>query len=81
MSKKIADARRLCQKHSLLDILPLRLAPVISGVTGAHALHAKGVGYSLVAEEDRGIKTSLLLPSGSEIGLYQPTHTMAPGLH
>ena len=43
-------------------------------------LQAKGVNCSLVEEEDWGIKTTIQLPSGSEIGLYQPTHPTALGL-
>jgi len=43
------------------------------------SLQAKGVSCSPVEEEDWGIKTTLLLPSGSEIGLYQPTHPTALG--
>ncbi len=45
------------------------------------SLQAKGVGCSPPEVEDWGIKTTLLLPSGGEIGLYQPTHPTALGLH
>jgi catechol 2,3-dioxygenase-like lactoylglutathione lyase family enzyme len=41
------------------------------------SLKAKGVTCSPVEEEDWGIKTTIQLPSGSEIGLYQPTHPTA----
>jgi hypothetical protein len=44
------------------------------------SLKAKGVSCSTVEEEDWGIKTTIQLPSGSEIGLYQPTHPTALGL-
>ena len=44
------------------------------------SLEAKNVSCSPVAEEDWGIKTTIQLPSGGEIGLYQPTHPTALGL-
>jgi hypothetical protein len=44
------------------------------------SLEAKKVSCSPVEEEDWGIKTTIQLPSGSEIGLYQPTHPTALGL-
>jgi len=43
-------------------------------------LTAKGVRYSEIAEAPWGIKTTLVLPSGGEIGLYQPTHPTALNL-
>ena len=44
------------------------------------SLQAKNVSCSRVEEERWGITTTIQLPSGSEIGLYQPTHPMALGL-
>jgi hypothetical protein len=41
------------------------------------SLRAKGVICSPAEEEDWGIKTTVQLPSGGEIGLYQPTHPTA----
>lgn len=41
------------------------------------SLQTKGVTCSPPEEEDWGIKTTILLPSGGEIGLYQPTHPTA----
>ena len=41
------------------------------------SLKAKGVTCSAVEEEDWGIKTTIQLPSGGELGLYQPTHPTA----
>jgi len=41
------------------------------------SLQAKGVSCSPVEQEDWGIKTTIQLPSGGEIGLYQPTHPTA----
>jgi len=40
----------------------------------------KGVRYSAIAKAPWGIKTTLALPSGGEIGLYQPTHPTALNL-
>jgi catechol 2,3-dioxygenase-like lactoylglutathione lyase family enzyme len=37
-------------------------------------LRAKGVETTEVEKEDWGLRTTLRLPSGSELGLYQPTH-------
>jgi catechol 2,3-dioxygenase-like lactoylglutathione lyase family enzyme len=44
------------------------------------SLEGKNVSCSPVEEEDWGIKTTTQLPSGGEIGLYQPTHPTALGL-
>lgn len=37
-------------------------------------LEARGVFCTAVSEEPWGTRTSIRLPSGGEIGLYQPTH-------
>jgi len=41
------------------------------------SLASKSVKCSEVETERWGIRTTIVLPSGSEIGLYQPTHEMA----
>jgi len=41
------------------------------------ALAAKGVRCSPVETERWGLRTTIPLPSGGEIGLYQPTHPTA----
>ena len=43
-------------------------------------LRAKGASCSEVHEERWGIVTTILLPSGAEIGLYQPKHAVAYGM-
>jgi hypothetical protein len=43
------------------------------------SLAAKGVSSTEIAQERWGIRTTLRLPSGGEIGLYQPTHPTALG--
>lgn len=42
-------------------------------------LEAQGVTCSDIGVEDWGLRTTLRLPSGGEIGLYQPTHQTAIG--
>ena len=44
------------------------------------ALAAKGVRCTDIGEESWGIKTTIPLPSGGEIGLYQPKHPTALAL-
>jgi catechol 2,3-dioxygenase-like lactoylglutathione lyase family enzyme len=43
------------------------------------ALAGRGVACTEVAEAPWGIRTTVRLPSGGEIGLYQPTHPTAIG--
>ena len=44
------------------------------------ALKSKKVQCTEVSKERWGIRTTVQLPSGGEIGLYQPTHPTAIGL-
>jgi len=44
------------------------------------ALAAKRVTCTEIERENWGIRTTVRLPSGAEIGLYQPTHETALGL-
>jgi hypothetical protein len=41
------------------------------------SLQSKGIVCAAIDEEDWGIQTSFRLPSGGEIGLYQPKHPTA----
>jgi hypothetical protein len=41
------------------------------------ALHQKGVQTTEVEQENWGLRTTLKLPGGAELGLYQPTHPTA----
>jgi predicted enzyme related to lactoylglutathione lyase len=43
-------------------------------------LESRGVRCTEVTEAPWGTKTTIRLPSGGEIGLYQPTHPTALGL-
>ena len=45
-----------------------------------NSLAGKGVKFSKVQEERWGSVTKLRLPSGGEIGLYQPKHPTALGI-
>jgi hypothetical protein len=38
------------------------------------SLQKRNVKYTEIEEEQWGIKTTIILPSGGEIGLYQPKH-------
>jgi catechol 2,3-dioxygenase-like lactoylglutathione lyase family enzyme len=44
------------------------------------SLAAKGVKSTEVEKEPWGIRTTIKLPSGGELGLYQPTHPTALNL-
>ena len=48
--------------------------------TEIQALAARGVKCAPVQHERWGIRTALRLPSGGELGLYQPKHPTALGL-
>ena len=43
-------------------------------------LTAKGVRCTEIETENWGIRTTIVLPSGAEIGLYEPRHETALGL-
>lgn len=44
------------------------------------SLEAKNVACTEIATEPWGIRTTIKLPSGGEVGLYQPTHPTALNL-
>jgi hypothetical protein len=44
------------------------------------SLAARNVTCTAIDKAPWGIKTTIRLPSGGEIGLYQPTHPTALGL-
>ena len=45
------------------------------------SLEARGIRCTAISEERWGIKTTIHLPSGGEIGLYQPLHETALNLN
>jgi predicted enzyme related to lactoylglutathione lyase len=44
------------------------------------SLAAQGVNCAPVQTERWGLRTAITLPSGSRLGLYQPTHPTALGM-
>jgi hypothetical protein len=69
------ERRQLHGGHSLLGSVIYLMCDNLPALI--KFLNAKGVNCSPPEEEDWGIKTTILLPSGGEIGLYQPTHPTA----
>ena len=64
--------------HSMLGVvLYLMTADLAATIK---SLSAKGVNCTEVDTAPWGIKTTVRLPSGGEIGLYQPTHPTAIAL-
>jgi hypothetical protein len=70
------------QRHADHDILGAVLYLMCDDLESTtRSLAAKGVGCSEVERAEWGIKTTIRLPSGGEIGLYQPTHPTALTAH
>ena len=66
------------QSHGGRELLGAVLYLMCDDLKGLIAsLRTKGVQCSPVEEEKWGIKTTIPLPSGGEIGLYQPKHETA----
>jgi hypothetical protein len=63
--------------HALLGAVLYLMCDDLPGLM--RTLEAKGVHCTEVTEERWGMKTTLRLPSGGEIGLYQPSHPTALG--
>lgn len=61
--------------HDLLSAVLYLMCDDLPAVI--HSLQAKNVSCSPVTEEPWGRKTTFRVPSGGEIGLYQPTHPTA----
>ena len=61
--------------HALLGAVLYLMCDDLPGLL--QSLEAKGVHHTEVTEAPWGIKTTLRLPSGGEIGLYQPRHPTA----
>ena len=69
------------QRHSGHDLIGSLMYLMCDDLRETIAsLRAQNVACSEVSEEAWGIKTTIRLPSGSEIGLYQPTHPTALAL-
>jgi catechol 2,3-dioxygenase-like lactoylglutathione lyase family enzyme len=66
------------QRHADHDILGAVLYLMCDDLESTvRSLAAKGVAPTEVEKAEWGIKTTIRLPSGGEIGLYQPSHPTA----
>jgi catechol 2,3-dioxygenase-like lactoylglutathione lyase family enzyme len=66
------------QRHADHDILGAVLYLMCDDLDSTvRSLASKGVRCTEVEKAEWGIKTTMCLPSGGEIGLYQPTHPTA----
>jgi predicted enzyme related to lactoylglutathione lyase len=61
--------------HSVLGCALYLMCPDLESTM--QSLAAKGVSCTGIEQAPWGIKTTVQLPSGGEIGLYQPTHKTA----
>jgi hypothetical protein len=69
------------QQHGEGHLLGIVLYLMCDDLNAAmRSLEAKGVRCCKVMTADWGQSTTLRLPSGGEIGLYQPTHETAIGM-
>jgi catechol 2,3-dioxygenase-like lactoylglutathione lyase family enzyme len=69
------------QRHSGHEILTSHLYLMCDDLQALIAeLAAKQVKCTEIETEPWGIRTTIRLPSGGELGLYQPTHPTALGL-
>lgn len=69
------------QKHAGHRLLTSHVYLMCDDLRAAiDALRAKGVACTETEEEAWGVKTTIRLPSGGELGLYQPKHAVAYNL-
>jgi hypothetical protein len=59
-------------EHPMLGVVLYLMCDDLRSLMGS--LESKGITCAAPVEAEWGISTSLRLPSGGEIGLYQPTH-------
>jgi hypothetical protein len=72
------DGERRAQAHGGRSLLGAVVYLMCDDVQAEiKRLQEKKVTCSPVESEDWGIKTTIRLPSGGELGLYQPTHPTA----
>ena len=65
----------LVQRHAGHELLAAVLYLMCDDLNSTlKDLRTKGVAATEIEEEDWGIRTTIRLPSGGELGLYQPTH-------
>jgi catechol 2,3-dioxygenase-like lactoylglutathione lyase family enzyme len=70
-------SRNFVQHHAEHELLGAVLYLMCDDLrSSVKSLEAKGVTTE-IEKEDWGLRTTIKLPSGGEIGLYQPTHPTA----
>ena len=63
------------QRHAAHELLGAVLYLMCDDLNSTlKSLAAKGVAATEIEREDWGLKTTIRLPSGGELGLYQPMH-------
>jgi catechol 2,3-dioxygenase-like lactoylglutathione lyase family enzyme len=63
------------QRHAAHELLGAVLYLMCDDLNATlRSLAAKGVTATEIEQEDWGLRTTIRLPSGGELGLYQPTH-------
>jgi len=73
--------RNLAQRHAGHDLLGAVLYLMCEDLGAViKSLEAKNVKCTEIEKAPWGTKTTIPLPSGGEIGLYQPSHPTAIGL-
>ncbi|HEY6271795.1 MAG TPA: VOC family protein [Terriglobales bacterium] len=72
------DARQVHAGHRLQGAVLYLMSNDLSAEIAS--LKSKGIQCTEIEEAPWGLKTTIKLPSGGEIGLYQPKHATALGL-
>ncbi len=68
------------QRHAGRDLLGTVLYLMCDNLQDTvEALKTRDIHCTEVEDTEFGMKTTIILPSGGEIGLYQPTHQTAVG--
>ena len=66
------------QRHAGHDLLGAVLYLMCDDLNATiEELKTKGLRHTEIANTEFGIKTTIILPSGGEMGLYQPSHKTA----
>jgi hypothetical protein len=66
------------QRHAGHDLLGAVLYLMCDNLNATiEELKTKGLRHTEIANTEFGIKTTIVLPSGGEMGLYQPSHETA----
>jgi len=72
------SSENFVQRHAAHDLLGAVLYLMCDDLRSCiKSLEAKGIVAMKSEEAEWGLKTTIRLPSGGEIGLYQPTHPTA----